>query len=82
VLSFSESALLNPMMMETDPHIYTTVAGYSSINRNGPIMGNAPNKASEYSGLLEKLRKDFEVSERSELVTTSVLCTDENTSHY
>jgi len=60
--SFSDGSLLasNRFDMTQDPHVYKTVAGYSSINRAGPIMGNIPNRASDYQGLLAKLKKDFD----------------------
>lgn len=43
-----------------DPPGYCTVAGYSSIKREGPIMGNVPLRASDWENVAEKLRIDFE----------------------
>ena len=39
---------------------YRTVAGYSSIDRAGPIMGNIPHRAGDWVDVAEKLRIDFE----------------------
>ncbi len=39
---------------------YRTIAGYSSIKREGPIMGNIPLRASDWVDVAEKLRIDFE----------------------
>lgn len=39
---------------------YRTIAGYSSINREGPIMGKIPHRASDWEPVAEKLRIDFE----------------------
>ena len=43
-----------------DPPGYCTVAGYSSIKREGPIMGNVPLSASDWEPVAEKLRINFE----------------------
>ena len=54
--SRSPASLLDPR----DPPGYKTVAGYSSIKREGAIMGNVPLRASDWSSVAEKLRLDFE----------------------
>jgi Ca2+-binding EF-hand superfamily protein len=43
-----------------DPPGYCTIAGYSSIKREGAIMGNVPLRASDWEPVAEKLRIDFE----------------------
>ncbi|GMH71450.1 hypothetical protein TrST_g6014 [Triparma strigata] len=40
---------------------YRTIAGYSSVERAGPIMGRIPHRASDWAPVAEKLRIDLDL---------------------